>query len=100
LIEARGEGRGRRYHLAAAVYRALDAAGAYVRLRSFEPLQQEEMVLTYLEGHGQITRREAAELCAIDSRQASRLLQKMVDRGELLMRGAGRTAYYVRASTE
>lgn len=65
LVEARGDGRARRYHLSAAVYRALDAAGAYVRIRRFEPLQQEQMVLAFVDAHGRITRREVAELWQI-----------------------------------
>jgi ATP-dependent DNA helicase RecG len=97
MVEARGAGRSRSYHLAAAVYRALDAAGAYVRVRSFEPFQQEQMVLSYVDAHGQITRKEVAELCALDSTQARTLLQRLVRRGELAMRGEGRTAYYQRA---
>ncbi len=95
-VEARGDGRARRYHLTPAVYRALDSARAYVRVRSFEPLQQEQMVLTYVDAHGRITRRDVADLCAIDSSQARRLLQQLVAQGELTMRGAGRNAYYVR----
>jgi hypothetical protein len=59
ILEARGEGRGRTYHLSAAMYRVLgDRPGYYVRVRGFEPAQQEQMVLKYAQEHGQITRRE------------------------------------------
>jgi hypothetical protein len=59
-IDARGEGKGRSWHLSAAVYRVLDAPAGYVRVHGFEPLQQEQMVLQYVDAHGHITRTEAA----------------------------------------
>lgn len=96
LVEARGEGQGRTWHLSAAVYRALEDAVAYVRVRGVEPLQQEQMILQFVDAHGAITRREAAELCQLGSKQASRLLQRLVRRGELAMYGERRGAYYER----
>ncbi len=95
LIEARGERKGRSYHLSAAVYRRLGLQSAYVRRRGFEPLQQEQMVLQYVRAHGRITRREVAELCQISDRQATYLLQKMVQRGQLQRQGRGRGVFYV-----
>ena len=65
LVEARGERRGRTYHLSAAIYRTLDEGGAYVRVRSFEPLQQRQMVISYVEAHGRITRGQVSELCSL-----------------------------------
>lgn len=97
LVEARGERRGRAYHLSAAVYRRLGLQAAYVRQRGFEPLQQEQMVLQYVRAHGRITRREVAELCQISDRQATYLLQKMVQRGQLQRRGRGRGVVYVQS---
>lgn len=77
IVEARGEGRGRAYHLTAAMYRVLGNRAGYVRVRGFEPAQQEQMVLQYAQEHGQITRREAAELCKLSADQASRLLRRL-----------------------
>ncbi len=71
---------------------------AYVHQRGFEPLQQEQMVLQYVEKHGRITRREAAELCRIASHQARDLLSRLVSRGELFRQGQRKGAFYVRAS--
>ena len=65
LLEGRGEGKGRSYHLSAAVYRRLGAKSAYVAQRGFEPLQQEQMVLQYLATHKRIARRDVSELCKI-----------------------------------
>jgi hypothetical protein len=81
-IQARGEGKGRSWHLSAAVYRVLDAPAGYVRVHGFEPLQQEQMVLQYVDAHGQITRTEAAELCSLTPDQASRLLRRLAKEGK------------------
>ena len=66
-----------------------------VRQRGFESLQQEQMVLQYVDTHGRITRKEVAELCRLGNRQASYLLKRLVMRHELKMKGAGRGAGYV-----
>jgi ATP-dependent DNA helicase RecG len=95
-VEARGERKGRSWHLSAAVYRVLDTPAGYVRVRGFEPLQQERMVLRYVDADGQITRAQAADLCAIAPDQASRLLRKLARRGELTKRGERRWSTYVR----
>jgi ATP-dependent DNA helicase RecG len=94
LLEARGEARGRTYHLSAAAYRALGEQAGYVRVHGFEPLQQEQMILSYVEAHGRITRREAAELCQIAPLQARAVLKRLVDKGELRLRGSRRAAFY------
>ncbi|MDP2234594.1 MAG: ATP-binding protein, partial [Actinomycetota bacterium] len=60
-----------------------------------EPLQQEQMVLQYVDSHGRITRREAAELCRVASHQARDLLARLRLRGLLEQQGAGRGVYYI-----
>ncbi|MHB9145520.1 MAG: ATP-binding protein [Symbiobacteriia bacterium] len=97
FVEARGERKGRAWHLSAATYRRLGDKAGYVRQRGFEPLQQEQMVLQYVESHGRITRREVAELCRIVSHQARDLLSRLVVRGELTRQGERKGAFYVRA---
>jgi ATP-dependent DNA helicase RecG len=87
LIEERGQKKGRTWHLSAAAYRALGDKAAYVRQRGFEPLQQEQMVLQYVEKHGRITRKEAAELCRISGPQAYRLLDRLAEQGLLAREG-------------
>jgi len=94
LVEARGERKGRSYHLSAATYRRLGAQAAYVRQRGFEPLQQEQMVLQYVQAHGRITRREAAELCRISGPQATRLLSRLMREGKLVRRGERKGTFY------
>ena len=95
VVELRGSGRGRMYHLSAAVYRALDNPPAYVRVRGTDSIQQERMVMQYVESFGSITRARATELCMITSQQASRLLRRMAREGKLVLRGERKAARYL-----
>jgi ATP-dependent DNA helicase RecG len=96
VLEPRGERRGRSYHLSAAMYRVLGDRAAYVRVRGFEPAQQEQMVLQYAREHGQISRREAVELCKLSGAQATRLLQRVASKHpDLRLEGERRGARYV-----
>jgi ATP-dependent DNA helicase RecG len=98
LIEERGQKKGRTWHLSAATYRLLGDKAGYVRQRGFEPLQQEQMVLQYVEKHGRITRREAAELCRITGPQAYRLLDRLAKQGVIARKGErGRGVGYRRS---
>jgi ATP-dependent DNA helicase RecG len=93
-VEARGAGKGRSWHLSAPVYRVIEAPASYVRVRGFEPLQQEQTVSQYVDAHGQISRAQAADLCALG--QASRLLRRLAQRGELIRQGERRGSVYRR----
>ncbi|MGH2586144.1 MAG: ATP-binding protein [Dehalococcoidia bacterium] len=95
LVVSRGERQTRSYHLSASTYRRLGAEAEYVRQRGFEPLQQEQMVLQFVQAHDRITRGQVAELCQMSSLGARALLARMVRRGLLQQRGTRRTAYYV-----
>lgn len=95
LLEARGERKGRVWHLAARTYDRLGQKAAYVRLRGFEPIQQEQMVAQYAAKHDSISRAEVVELCQITGPQAYRLLKRLVERGVLKQQGArGRAVRY------
>ena len=96
LLETRGRTRDRVYHLAAALYRRFGEPAQYVRVRGFDRIQQEQMVLTFVDRHGSITRREATELCRIPSERASRLLRRLRDEGRLDLVGKRRAARYVK----
>ncbi|HSV73790.1 MAG TPA: hypothetical protein VLH79_08525 [Chthonomonadales bacterium] len=96
LVEERGQKKGRTWHLSAATYRLLGDKAGYVRQRGFEPLQQEQMVLQYVDKHGRIARREAAELCRIGPYQATRLLARLVEDDRLVRHGVRKTAWYER----
>lgn len=94
IIEAKGEKRGRIYHLAASVYRIFGEKAGYVLTRGFEPIQQQEMIIQYLRAHKYIKRSEVTELCKLSSDQAKRLLQKLVKEGKLISYGKGRGTKY------
>jgi predicted HTH transcriptional regulator len=97
--EARGDRRERVYHLSAAAYRGMGERAAYVRQRGFEPIQQEQMVLQYVQTHGSISRPEVAELCRITDSQAYRLLRRLVEQNVLRPSGGkARSARYVAAT--
>lgn len=94
LVEAHGTGRGRSYMLSARVYSAQGKAAAYVRQAGFDPIQQRHMVLNLANTKGRIRRIDVVELCHIPDDQASRLLRKLVDGGQLAMSGTRRYAFY------
>ncbi len=95
VLELRGAGRGRRYHLASAFYRHSEQRAAYIRVRGTDPMQQEQMVVRWIEEYGSISRGEAADLCLITGQQATTLLQRLRDEGRIEMTGERRTARYV-----
>ena len=89
-IQARGEGKGRSWHLSAAACRVPGAPAGYARVHGFEPPQQEQMVLRYAGARGQITRTEAAGLCSLTPDQASRLLRRPAKEEKPKLRGERR----------
>jgi len=98
LVEAQGTGRGRTYMLSAKVYKKSGQKAAYIRQAGFDPIQQEQMVLTYIEKHGSIKRADVVDLCHIGPFQATRLLKRLSREGKIEPRGKGKGAFYVRRS--
>ncbi|MDO8150076.1 RNA-binding domain-containing protein [Isoptericola sp. b408] len=94
ILEARGDGRSRRYHLTARFYDRAQDRNAYVRVKGVDPLQQERMILDYVDAFGSITRGRAAELCQTSPPQARTILKRLVDGGRLRVVGERRTARY------
>lgn len=99
IVEARGNGRNRRFHLTARFYDMAQDRGAYVRVRALDPLQQEQMVLQYVRSYGSIARAQAAALCQLTPVEARSLLRRMTQAGTLRMVGERRTAAYVLDAT-
>lgn len=95
LVEPRGHGRSRRFHLTASFYRTAQAS-AYVRLQDTDPIQQDRMVLAFVDQWGSITRAKAAELCRLSPQQARLVLRRLADAGDLELRGEKRGSHYVR----
>lgn len=102
ILEARGVGRSRRYHLTARFYDLAKDRNAYVRLIGADPMQQERMVLDYVRAYGSITRSQAAQLCQTSPTQGRSILKKLVEDNRLVIKGERRGARYVvpSASTE
>jgi ATP-dependent DNA helicase RecG len=94
LVRAHGQGKSRHFTLSASVYRELGQKAEYVRQAAFEPIQQVQMIKSYLKEHGQIRRSEAANLCQIAPREAGALLERMVRDAEIMLHGQRKAAYY------
>ncbi|NLW30642.1 MAG: ATPase [Fibrobacter sp.] len=94
LIEAHGTGRGRSYTLSAKVYRRSGQKAAYVRQAGFDSLQQEQMVVKFIQGHGRIKRADVMELCRLTKDQAAKLLTRLAGESKIYKHGERRGAYY------
>jgi len=96
MIEAQGSGRGRSYMLSAKVYKKTGQKAAYVRQAGFDPIQQEQMVLNYIDKHGSIKRADVMDLCHITQDQAYKLLSRLKKRDEIVQIGERKGAVYKR----
>lgn len=96
LVEAQGTGKGRTYILSAKLYQKTGQKAGYVRQAGFDPIQQEQMILSYIKEHKTIKRAEAADLCRIGPHQATRLLKKLSKEGRIILKGSRRGAIYER----
>lgn len=96
IIEAHGTARGRTYTLSAKIYRSSGQKAAYVRQAGFNRIQQEQMVLRYVNEHGSIKRADVMELCRISKDQAYKLLRRLCEDGQIEQQGSHKGAIYVR----
>lgn len=96
FLEPHGTGRGRTYTLSAALYRKAGKKSEYIRQAGFAPIQQEQMVLNFIDKHGSIKRSDVIDLCRLNGPQAYRLLKKLKDKGLLKKTGEKRHAVYTR----
>jgi ATP-dependent DNA helicase RecG len=96
FLEPHGTGRGRTYTLSATLYRKAGKKSEYIRQAGFAPIQQEQMVLNYIDKHGSIKRAEVAELCHLSLPQAYHLLKKLQNEGFIVQKGKMRYAFYTR----
>lgn len=94
ILEVRGSGRNRQYHLASGFYRRAEDRSSYVRMRPLDAIQRRQMILTYVQTYGSITRGQVVELCLVDVAEARRLIRDLVDSGELVLHGQRRGAHY------
>lgn len=94
LVQAHGITRSRTYTLASTVYQAAGNKAEYTRQVGFSTLQNEQLVLNYIEQHGQIKRAEVMELCRLSENQASKLLIKLRNQGRLRSHGTRGGTFY------
>lgn len=94
MVEAHGATRARSYTLSASLYQAAGNKAAYTRQAGFTPIQHEQMVLSYVQQHGQIQRADVMGLCRLSPDQAAKLLKRMKEKGALIQQGERRWAVY------
>lgn len=97
FLEPQGTGRGRTYTLSAALYRKAGKKSEYIRQAGFVPIQQEQMVLNYIDKHGSIKRADVIDLCHVTQDQAYKLLSRLKKRNEIVKIGNRKGAIYERA---
>ena len=95
LLAAKGERQRREYHFSAQTFAATGNPSGFVRTHGFDEIRQQSMILEYLEAHGKISRAQASELCGIQPRNASYLLDKMRKAHKVVLVGKGQSAHYV-----
>lgn len=91
LLDAMGNTKGRSYILSQKVYQ--DKV-RYVRQTDIESIRYPELVKSLAEKKKSISRKDVAELLHITPPQAYRILQRLVEAGELERRGSGRNTLY------
>ena len=99
LVESVGTGRLREYILSRELYARNAGKAAYTRQKGFSAIQHEQMILNYIDQHGQITRGEVMELCHLKKDQAYRLLSRMCIK-TIQRKGMARRAVYVRRTEQ
>lgn len=96
LLQPHGTGRGRSYTLAPTVYRQLGQQAQYTRQAGFDRLQQEQMIQSYVQQNGRVTRQEVMELCRLTPDQAYKVLKRLCDNNILMKHGDRKSAIYLR----
>jgi ATP-dependent DNA helicase RecG len=81
--------------LSAAVNGAVADKAAYIRQAGFSPIQNEQMVLSYVRQHGRIKRAEAMELCRLSEWQTKQLHKRMCDAGAIALHGSAKASVYL-----
>lgn len=102
FLTAKGEKSGRVYTLSSWVYKELGILEEYIRIRGFEPIQYENMIMTYISENGFVKRIDVEKLCHLNKAAASRLLLSLQEKGKLQKVGSGNNFKYiaVRSSEE
>ena len=97
MLDGWDDRRERVYYFTSQVARSLGVEDLDEDVAADHAGERERKILEYVNLHGKITRSTAAELCSLEGREARTALEKLVRRGELVVRGEKRGAYYERA---
>lgn len=95
LAQPHGNTKGRTYTLSPSVYASMGRAAEYTRQAGLTDLQQQQLIVQHARAHGSVRRPDVVKLCRLNEAQAGRLLQRMVDAGELQPVGERRWRSYV-----
>jgi len=98
FLEPHGTGRGRTYTLSVKLYQNAGKKSEYIRQAAFSAIQQEQMVLNYINKHGSIKRADVMDLCHLNGPQAYRLLKKLTDKALINKTGEKKHAVYTQKS--
>jgi ATP-dependent DNA helicase RecG len=96
FLDHHGTGRGRTYTLSARLYQKAGQRAEYIRQAGFAPIQQEQMVLNYIDKHGRIKRADVMDLCHLTQDQAYKLLSRLKKHGTIMQIGSRKGAFYER----
>ena len=97
LLDGWEDRRERVYYFTSAVARSLGVEDLDEDVAAEHAGERERKILEYVDLHGRITRSTVVGLCGLEGREARTVLEKLVRRGELVVRGEKRGAYYERA---
>ena len=97
LLDGWDDRRERVYYFTSQVARSLGVEDLDEGVAAEHAGERDRKILEYVDLHGKITRSAAAELCGLEGREARTVLEKLVRRGDLVVRGEKRGAYYERA---
>jgi len=97
FVEAKGERKGRIYVLSASMYKKLGNPSGFIRVMGYDRIDQEQMVMRFIDAYGRITRAQVADLCKLKENQASKLLLRMRARKLIRINGnPPKGAYYTK----
>jgi ATP-dependent DNA helicase RecG len=94
FLERVGTGRGTYYQLGHEILSSLGDKEKYTRIKGLSEEQKLQLLKNYIETNRRITNEEARVVCGINRHQATRLIQKLLRKGLLELKGKGRGAYY------
>ena len=100
LITPHGNGRGRTYMISAEMYAKAGNKAAFVRQAGFSRIQQEQMILSFIDAHGSIKRSDVMELCHLTGSQTTKCLLQLKKKGCIEQNGSLKTSSYIRKTSE